>query len=201
MINDFATLSTQVQNFTGRSDLASSMQTFVQLVEMRLRRDLRIEDMLLSLSGTVSGSSLTLPTDVLSIKSVMVTIGGNTYELIQQRTGAVDALAQNAGEPRYFSIKAGVMYFAPGSADGMSYTILYYQNFTALTPSTTNDIIVNNPDLYFFGCMQAANAKLKDYAAMAQWSAAFDNTITAANTESWNKRFAGPLAGRADVVV
>lgn len=55
-----------------RDDLASQIKTFINQGEARIYRDLRVIDMEKSLTGTISGNTLAVPTDYIELKEAYV---------------------------------------------------------------------------------------------------------------------------------
>jgi len=72
----YSDLKTSIANYLARSDLTSQISDFVTFAENRLRRELRIRQMLKSVTtATVSGDpTIELPSDFLQVRDfVMLT--------------------------------------------------------------------------------------------------------------------------------
>ena len=73
-LDTYANLKTEIANYLNRSDLTSYLDTFIDLAESRLARDLRVREMeaVDTSITTVSGTqSYTLPTGYLEMRYVM----------------------------------------------------------------------------------------------------------------------------------
>jgi hypothetical protein len=70
----YSDLQTSIANYLARSDLTSIIPDFITLAENRLRRELRIRQMLKSVTtSTVSGdATVELPSDFLEIRDFVV---------------------------------------------------------------------------------------------------------------------------------
>jgi len=69
-LTTYAELQTAVANYLARTDLTSQIPDFIYLAETRLRRQLRINEMLTQTSLTVSANQITLPTDFLELRDI-----------------------------------------------------------------------------------------------------------------------------------
>ena len=70
----YSDLQTSIANYLARSDLTSVIPDFITLAENRLRRELRIRQMLKSVTtSTVSGdATVEIPSDFLEIRDFVV---------------------------------------------------------------------------------------------------------------------------------
>ena len=61
------------------------------------------------------------------------------------------------GKPQVYTIIADKVRLGPIPCDAYTTSMLYYKTFTALSDSaTTNDMLTNNPDIYFYGVLLVA---------------------------------------------
>ncbi len=70
----YAELQTTIAEYLARSDLTTQIPDFIRLAEVRLRRDLRIRQMLTSTSLTCTSGTATvnIPSDFLEVKDFVV---------------------------------------------------------------------------------------------------------------------------------
>ena len=71
----YAELQTTIAGYLARSDLTTQIPDFIRLAEIRLRRDLRIRQMLNSttLTCTSGTATVSIPSDFLEVKDFVVT--------------------------------------------------------------------------------------------------------------------------------
>jgi hypothetical protein len=73
-LSTYSDLQTTIANYLSRDDLTSAIPDFIQLAEIRLRRDLRLRQMLTQTSTTATsgGATISLPSDFLQARDVYV---------------------------------------------------------------------------------------------------------------------------------
>jgi len=71
----YTELKSSIAGYLARTDLTTQIPDFVRLCETRLRRDLRLRQMLKSVTtATVSGdSTVELPSDFLEVRDIVLT--------------------------------------------------------------------------------------------------------------------------------
>jgi hypothetical protein len=68
----YSELKTTIASYLARSDLTAMIPTFIQLAELRLRRELRTRQMLVVATANTTGgdSTVGLPTDFLEMRDI-----------------------------------------------------------------------------------------------------------------------------------
>lgn len=154
-ITNYATLTTAVQDFAHRSDISHYVDTFLSLAEQRIGRDLRVRELEASDTGTLSGSTLSLPTDFSSMRVFKITASYGDYTPINV---GLDGLAQKSsttsGVPAFYSIVGGTIAFNRTPDSAYPYQLDYYKKPSAVSPTnTTTDLLTAFPEIYLFACL------------------------------------------------
>ena len=70
----YSDLTSTISSYLARSDLDSIIPTFISLAEQRLRRELRMRQMLVTAQATTTGgdSTVGLPSDYLEMRDIHV---------------------------------------------------------------------------------------------------------------------------------
>lgn len=161
-ISTYTTLKSQVFNFSGRDDLSSSFDTFLQIAEQAMYNNdvqpLRVNELASTTTlTTVAGTNaLALPTGFLGVISALIVDGGEKRELIATAPSAL-ARQGDRGMPTKFAIAGGLVFdFIPDGAYDIELT--YYAQPSALdATNNTNTILTNYPSIYLYGCLAAVN--------------------------------------------
>lgn len=173
-----------------RDDLDTKADTFIALTEARLNRLLEDPDM--EVSTTLTGDGASLPADFGSMVSIGTADG---YPLAQMGNQEYAAIRPISGVSRYYTIKAGKVYYVPGSANP---TLIYRRRIPALTSSnTTNWLLDRAPDAYLYGCLVQAFGWDQDDDRVGGWKAMFDEAINELRIDGLRRKWgAGPIAPR-----
>jgi hypothetical protein len=173
-----------------RDDLETKADTFIVLTEARLNRLLEDPDM--EVSTTLTGDGASLPVDFGSMVSIGTSDG---YPLAQMGNEEYAAIRPISGISRYYTIRAGKIYYVPGSANP---TLIYRRKIPALTSSnTTNWLLDRAPDVYLYGCLVQAFGWDMDDDRVAGWKGMFDEAINELRTDGARRKWgAGPIAPR-----
>lgn len=185
-IGTYAQLKTAVAGWLHRSDLTTLIPDFVSLCEADIRRDLRVREMEQSATGSLSGSTLAIPTGFLEMRRVMLADRVQTYltpaEFNSVRTSSTDS----------YTILGTNFVFQAASG---SYQIDYYKAFDAFSADgDTNWLLTNHPDAYLFGSLAWACTYTQDDPLPHR--AAYQAAITRIRQVQRNS--IGPLVVRVD---
>jgi hypothetical protein len=192
-ILNYSDLKATVASYLGRSDLTAQIPDFIQLAEVRLRRDLRIRQMLKSAVTTTTGGDATvaLPTDFLQLRDLFVET--NPIRDLQYVTPSVfsrNARVTESGLPVFYTIIASEFKFAPVPDGNYTLQILYYANPPFLTDTNPSNVFVANcPDLLLYGSLIEAEPYLMNDARIQLWAGMYDRgmaALTAADDASEN---------------
>lgn len=158
-LTNYAGLKQEVIEFTGRDDLSSRFDAFLDLAEAKIYRtnslkSLRVREMetvttLVTVSGT---NTVALPADFLEARSMKIDYSGNKYELRYLSPSSVDEVS--SGMPSAFTLRGTNIVFDSIPDDAYNLTLAYYAQPVALSATnSTNVILTNYPDIYLNACM------------------------------------------------
>lgn len=105
------------------------------------------------------------------------------------------AIRPISGTSRFYTIREGKVFYAPGSANP---TLVYRRTIPPLTEDDdTNWLLDRAPDVYFYGVLLQANAWDVDNEAAAGWKALWDEAIGELRSDGARRKWgAGPLSPR-----
>ena len=147
-----------------------------------------------SLTGTISGGTLAIPSDYIGFKFAYV----DTSPVQVLSMVSVDqiysryALRSASGVPSYIATQGSNFIFGP-YPDG-DYNIIgtYYA-----TPGTLSNAVYNlfthNPDLFLFACLSEARAFIQDDKRIPVWESKYAEIRDQVNEQDEKDRFGGRL--------
>ena len=191
----YSDLSTTIAGYLARSDLNSQIPDFIRLCEVRLRRDLRIRQMLKSVttSTTASDSTVELPSDFLEARDLVVV--GNPVQPLSYLSPSLfnrNARAADAGKPLDYTILANDFQLAPIPDAVYTIKLLYYSAPTFLSSSnTSNAFLANCPDLLLYGSLIEAEPYLMNDPRMQTWTALFNRGLSSLTTSDQQGQYSG----------
>jgi hypothetical protein len=191
----YSDLKTTVANYLARSDLSSQIPDFIRLAEIRLRRQLRIREMLKLSSTTMYGgvSTVALPGDFLQMRNLY--LDGNPETPIAYLSPASftrNAFVTSSGLPINYTILSNEMQFAPVSDSDRTLLMLYYSAPTFLSDTTTTNTFMNVcPDLLLYGALTEAEPYLMNDTRIQTWAALFQRSLQDLNTSDEQAEYSG----------
>lgn len=191
----YSDLQTAIAGYLARSDLTSQIPDFIRLCEVRLRRDLRIRQMLKSVTTATVASDETveLPSDFLEVRDLVVV--GNPVQPLNYLSPSLfnrNARAADAGKPLDYTILANDFQLAP-IPDGV-YTIkmLYFAAPTFLSDTnTSNAFLANCPDLMLYGSLIEAEPYLFNDPRLQTWVTMFNRGLSSLTTSDQQGQYSG----------
>ena len=198
-ITNYTDLKATIASYLARSDLTAQIPDFIQLAETRLRRELRIRQMLkVVTTATVAGdSTVELPSDYLQMRDLHMntnpvqTLGYQSPSNFYRNTNAAIS-----GVPLQYTVLAQEFQFAP-IPDGI-YTLqmIYYATPPYLTTSNTSNVFLANcPDLLLYGALGEAEPYLMNDARLQTWAALYDRSLAALTVSDDQGEYGGsPLS-------
>lgn len=142
---NYTNLQSTLIDYMHRSDLTAKVPTFISLAEAYLFRELNVDSLETSITGTTSGSLITLPADVSTVNRITVDYAGRAMPL--------DYNSQphnyvRSGVPLSYWDESGGLRLDSGGT-GYAYTLYYTPSIQALSDANpTNWLLSNAPDLY-----------------------------------------------------
>lgn len=198
-IATYAELKTAVANYLARTDLTDQISDFIRFAELRLRRELRIRQMLKSVTTTTTSgdSTVELPSDFLEIRDFVM----NTNP-IQPLTYSSPSLfnrntrATQGGRPTDYTILASEFQLAPVPDSTYTLQLLYYAAPSFLSDTNTSNVFSSNaPDALLYASLLEAEPYLMNDARINTWGSMFDRAIRTLSTSDEASQYSGvPLS-------
>jgi len=166
-ISDYASLLVDAGEYSGRNDVAHLFPRFIGLAELKLNRGLRVADMEVTDTVTLTSGAGPLPADFLEAREVLNSNGIPIRAVaLQQLTSSY---MNRGGVPAGYAIIGSTINVRP-VADG-DITMTYYGKIPPLMRSNpTNWLLSKAPDVYLYALVNeiAIWAKDVDSATAAQ---------------------------------
>jgi len=195
-ISTYADLKSAVADFLQRSDLTSTIPTFVELATARFSDELRTPEMEEIAATTVTGAWTALPSDLRAVRLVEVDDEVLEYRTPWQVQRLIDA--NSLPDPPVYTIQDLSLRVHPVPT-GRVMDLTYYAALDAMSSAgDTNWLLTKRPDVYLQASLFYGWQYVNDTARMAQSLAYVDKYITEANRSA--KRImvgSAPLSVRA----
>lgn len=191
----YSDLQTAIAGYLARSDLTTQIPDFIRLCEVRLRRDLRIRQMLKSVttSTTASDSTVELPSDFLEARDFVIV--GNPVQPLNYMSPSLfnrNARAADAGKPIDYTILANDFQLAPIPDAVYTAKLLYFAAPTFLSSSNTSNVFLANcPDLLVYGSLLEAEPWLMNDARLQTWGTMFNRGLASLTTSDQQGQYSG----------
>lgn len=148
----YAELKSAIADYLNRSDLTSTIDTFIDQSEAEMNRKLRHKKMIKRATATCDSQYLAVPTDWL--EAINVEITSNDFSpLMQMSIESLDvyrkSINNRSGQPVYFALVDDSIEVCPNPDGDYELQLTYYASIPALSDSnTTNWVSTYYPDLY-----------------------------------------------------
>jgi hypothetical protein len=195
----YSDLQTSIANYLARSDLTSIIPDFITLAENRLRRELRIRQMLKSVttSTVASDSTVELPSDFLEVRDFVVQTNPLTpLSYSSPSSLSNDPRASQVGVPKSYTILANDFLLSPVPDGVYTARLLYYAAPAYLSGANTSNVFLNvAPDGLLYGALVEAEPYLMNDARINTWGSMYDRAISSLIKSDEEGQFSGvPLA-------
>jgi hypothetical protein len=177
----YTTLKTKIGEYLARTDLDAQIPDFIRLAEERLRRDLRIRQMLkvATADTIVNDSTVSLPSDFLAMKDLH--LDTNPVRVLQfQNTSNFfrNARTTDKGVPTMYTLLGSEFQFAPYPDAVYTLRMVYYHKPDFLSDSNASNLFLANcPDLLLYGALAEAEPYLMNDERIATWASLYDRGL------------------------
>jgi len=195
----YSDLKTSIAGYLARSDLTSQIPDFITFAENRLRRELRIRQMLKSVTtATVSGdSTVELPADFIEIRDFVV-LTNPIQPLSYSSPSALsnDPRASEVGVPKSYTILANEFLLSPPPDGIYTLRMLYFAAPAYLSSSNASNVFLNiAPDALLYASLIEAEPYLYNDARINTWGTMYDRAIASLAKSDEQGQYSGvPLA-------
>lgn len=194
-LSTYSDLKTTVANYLARNDLTSQIPDFIRLAEDRLRRELRIRQMLKVVTASTTGgdSTVSLPSDFLQIRDIH--ISGNPVFTLEYMSPSIffrNARTVESGVPVFYTTLASEFQLAPIPDTAYTLKMLYYAKPDYLSDSNTSNVFLANcADALLYGALGEAEPYLMNDARLNTWGALYDRSINNINAADEGAEYSG----------
>jgi hypothetical protein len=163
---------------------------------------LRIEDMLVRATASLTDEYVAVPTDFLEMRGPMK-VNDSPESRIDYLTPdqfAAVAASQSAGPPTVFTIAGSEFRFGPIPSSGTA-ELWYYAKIPALTASnTTNWLLTKAPNVYLFGCLVEAYVYINEMQDALKFHGMLAGAVKALQAQDRRRKYgSAPLVMRSGV--
>jgi len=191
----YSELKTTIASYLARSDLTAMIPTFIQLAELRLRRELRTRQMLVVATANTTGgdSTVGLPTDFLSMRDIHV----NTNPITTLAYSAPNAFYNSyrvteSGKPTEYTVLSTEIQLSPVPDTAYQLQMLYYaQPYFLSDTNTGNVFLVNYPDALLYAALGEAEPYLMNDVRLQTWASLYDRAISSITVADQSSEYSG----------
>jgi hypothetical protein len=187
----YTELKASVADYLARTDLTTQIPDFISLAEKRLKRDLRIRQMLkvVTTAMTAGDGTVALPSDFLAMRDLhLATNPASSIEYLSPSNFYTNARTTESGKPTKYTVLAAEFQFAPIPDSTYTLNMLYYAAPPYLSSSVSSNVFLANcQDLLLYATLGEAEPYLMNDARVQTWAALYDrgvNSLTAADDSS-----------------
>jgi len=198
-LSTYSDLQTSVANYLARSDLTSQIPDFITFAENRLRRELRIRQMLKSVTtATVANdSTVELPADFLQVRDfVVVTNPLTPLSYSSPSSLSNDPRTSEVGVPKSYTILANDFQVSPVPDGVYTVKLLYFAAPAYLSSSNTSNVFLTTaPDALLYASLIEAEPYLMNDARINTWGTMYDRAIASLAKSDEEGQYSGvPLS-------
>lgn len=194
----YTELKSSVADYLARSDLTTQIPDFITLAEKRLKRDLRIRQMLkvVTTAMTAGDSTVALPSDFLSMRGIYLSTNPvRTIEYLSNPSFFANARTTESGVPTKYTVLASEFQFAPIPDSAYTLSMLYYAAPTELSSSVSSNVFLATcPDLLLYGALGEAEPYLMNDARIQTWAALYDRGVNSLTSSDDSSEYTGSLS-------
>jgi hypothetical protein len=195
----YSDLKTTVANYLARTDLTTQIPDFIRFAELRLRRELRIRQMLKTVTTTTTGGDPTvaLPSDFLEARDFYVST--NPIQPLTYASPAIFSRNTNttqSGKPLNYTILASEFKLSPVPDSNYTLEMLYFASPTFMDDSNSSNVFMANaPDALLYGALVEAEPYIMNDARVNTWGSLYDRAISTLTKSDESSQYSGvPLS-------
>ena len=198
-VNSYTELQDTVASYLARTDLSEQIPTFIKFAEFRLRRELRIRQMLKSVTTTtVAGdSTIQMPVDFLEIRDFVLNTTP-TQSLSYQSPSYLsrDTRSTQVGKPTDYTILASEFQLAPIPDGVYTAKLLYFATPDLLSNvNPSNAFLTTVPDMLVYASLLEAEPYIMNDARLQTWIAMYERASSSVTKSDDSSQYSGvPLS-------
>jgi hypothetical protein len=180
-LNSYSALKTSIGDWLNRDDLTAVIPDFISLAEAQMERRLPTQKMVKRANATIDTPFSAVPSDFLSVKSLVLTSTAPVQSLVFITEDELDAkkyVYRTTGKPQYFALVGNQIEVLPAPDTGYTAEITYVATLPKLSDSnTSNWVLERHPDVYLYGSLLQAAPYLRDDERVGLWSSQYQAAI------------------------
>ena len=208
MITTYAELQTAVADWLNRptdTELVAAIPTMIQLAEARFKRDPRVRKLQNSGAFNINADGDALPSDFMRLEALyyngsevfgpLEIVGPDLIGTLKARCGA------GTGRPTHAAVVDDTLLYAPAPDATYAARLIYWRTIEALSASnTSNWLLEQHPDVYFWGTLAESAPYLKDDRRAQLWEAKREAAMNEIHVDTWNEQYGGTLERQFDPI-
>ena len=198
-LSTYSGLKDAVASYLARDDLTNEIPVFIQMAENRLRRDLRIRQMLkVATTNTVANdATVQIPSDFLQMRDLH--INNNPITVLKYESPSNfyrNTFSLINGVPKQYTLLSDQFQLAPIPDDEMTLQMLYYAAPPYLSSLNASNVFLQTcPDLLLYASLGEAEPYLMNDPRLQTWAAMYDKGLQSLTISDDQGEYAGsPLA-------
>lgn len=180
-LTSYSELKSSIADWLNRGDLTAVIPDFISLAEAQMERKLPTQKMVKRANATIDTPFSAIPSDLLSVKSLVLTSTAPVQPLVFLTEDELDAKKytyRSTGKPLYFALVGNQIEVLPAPDTGYTAEITYVATLAKLSDSnTSNWVLARHPDVYLYGSLLQAAPYLRDDERVGLWSSQYQAAI------------------------
>jgi len=195
MISTYTDLKASVARYLARTDLTDQIPDFIRFAENRLRRDVRIRQMLkVVTTDTVAGDgTVELPSDFLELRDFVVV--SNPIQPLKYESPSAFSREQKttqSGVPELYTVLASEFQLAPVPDYAYPLKMLYFAAPEYLSDTVpTNVWMQTMSDALLYGALLEAESYLMNDPRVGTWGTLFDRAVNSVEKSDERSQYSG----------
>jgi hypothetical protein len=186
-ISTYSELQSEIAAWLHRANLTDRIPVFIQLAEERIKKLLRVREMLSeqSLAVTADNAEVALPARFIQMRSLRIS-GSNADEVLTyQPMAALQNIDPNAGTPKYHSYNDDALFLSPTpSSDQTLIADCFVMPAALSAEAPTNSLLTAYPSIYLQGGLREGFLYTRNREQAAQAEQLFMQAVNEANKAS-----------------
>ena len=178
---NYTDLKSTVADYLARTDLTTQIPDFITLAENRLRRDLRIRQMIKVVTAptTAGDSTVALPSDFLEMRDLHIESNPIQTVIYQNPSNFFrNSSVTVSGMPSYYTATGSEIQFAPIPDSAYTLKMIYYASPSYLSSTVpSNAFLATCPDLLLYASLGEAEPYLMNDARVQTWASLYDRGL------------------------
>lgn len=176
-LTSYSELKSSIADWLNRGDLTAVIPDFISLAEAQMERKLPTQKMVKRANATIDTPFSAIPSDLLSVKSLVLTSTAPVQPLVFLTEDELDAKKytyRSTGKPLYFALVGNQIEVLPAPDTGYTAEVTYVATLAKLSDSnTSNWVLARHPDVYLYGSLLQAAPYLRDDERVGLWSSQY----------------------------